>query len=169
MKAIAIFLFSCATVLGADDEVRVFTSVQQLSWGATNILEDYVRGGETNLILRRTTLIAPHEPLYRFHQFFHGGERLGCYVTGTNNSGCITRPSSRYMLSFSFGATNELRAVVVGNEKGEVVDAFGCTNGVITPVSTSTLRQAKFIDMRQYVHPESIRRNVWGEPYSRDQ
>ncbi len=169
MKAIVILLFACATVFGADDDVRVFTHFQQLSSGATNILEDYVRGAETNVILRRTTRIDPNKPLYRFHQFFHAGERLGIYVTGTNNSGCITRPSSRYMLSFSFGASNELRAIVVGNEKGEVVDAFGCTNGTITPVSTSKLREAKFIDMRQYVHPENIRRSVWGEPYSREQ
>ncbi len=167
MKAITIFLFSCATVLGADDDVRVFTCTQNLSWGATNIVETYVRGEETNLIC--TMLIAPHEPLYRIHQFFHRGERLGSYVTGTNSSGCITLPSPQYMLSFSLGPSNELRAVIIGNKKGEVVDAFGCTNGVITPVSTSILRQAKFVDMRQFVHPDSIRRHVWGEPYSHGQ
>jgi hypothetical protein len=167
MKPIAILLFSCVMVFGADDDVRVLTDIQHLSWGATNIVDYYMRGGETNLIC--TMLIAPREPLRRFHQLFHGGERLGCYVTGTNSSGCITYPSSRYMLSFSLGPSNELRGIVIGNEKGEVVDAFGCTNGVITPVSTSMLRQAEPIDMRRFVHPESIRRHVWGEPYSRDQ
>jgi hypothetical protein len=63
-----------------------------------------------------------------------------------------------------FRASNELRAVIVGNKKGHVVDAFGCTNGVISPISASILRQARSVNMRQYMLPENIRRSVWNEP-----
>lgn len=162
MKAITILLFSCATALAADDDVRVLSCSQHLDWGATNIVEYYSRGIETNLI--RTTLVAPHEPLCRVHQFFHRGQFLGYYVTGTNNSGCITAPSADYMLALSYGPSNDLRAVIIGNKEGQVIDAFGCTNGFISPVGRSMLRQAKFIDMRKFVQPDGLRRQIWGEP-----
>jgi len=70
------------------------------------------------------------------------------------------------MLSSSSGSSNQLRAVIVGNKKGKVVDAFGCTNGVISPVGTSMLREARSVNLRQYMIPDNIRRSVWNEPYS---
>ena len=164
MKRFAILFISCLAVFGADDDVRMFTRTQHLDWGATHIKETYVRGAETNLIC--CMLIAPKEPFARYYTFHHGGECLGAFVTGTNDSGCITLPSPQYMLAFACGPSNELRAVIVGNKKGEVVDAFGCTNGVISPIGNSLLREAKWVNMLQYLHPDGIRRSVWNEPSS---
>ena len=128
------------------------------------ITETYVRAGQTNLI-RHTDIPSQGETIWS-HSLFHGREFLGCFVSGTNSSGCITEPGSQYMLSLSSGPSNELRAIIVGNKNGRVVDAFGCTNGVISPVSTSILRGATSVNMRQYMIPDNIRRSVWNEPYS---
>jgi len=162
MKTLSILLLSCAAKCFADEVTPICTT--QDSGGHTIMTETYVRDGQTNLV--RHTDIPSQGQTIRSHFLFHGGELVGCVVNGTNSSGCITEPGSPYMLSFSSGASNELRAIIVGNKKGQVVDAFGCTNGVISPVSTSILREARSVNMRQYMIPENIRRAVWNEPYS---
>ena len=150
-------------VSGADEGVRVFASTNQTTWGAVFVYEAFLRDGQTNLI--RNTVTSTQEGTNRFHRFYHGGQYLGSYVFGTNSSGCTTQPGCPYMLSFVYGPSNELRSVIVGDSEGHVVDVFGCTNGIISPAPVSLIRESKRIDvkMSNHIHPDGIRREVWGE------
>jgi hypothetical protein len=161
-RSLLILILSCLTSAAADNDIRVFAGGRDSTSGGSVIRETYVRGEETNLI--RDTFFLPPEPLVVYHRFFHAGEFLGTFSTSTNSSGWISQPGSQYILSFSWGTSNDLHGVVIGNKDGSVVDAFSCSNGVIFPIPGSMLRQSRHVNMNNHLGPETIWQSVWQTP-----
>jgi hypothetical protein len=157
--SLLILILSYVTSLAGDNDIRVFAGGRDSTSGGSVITETYVRSGETNLI--RQTVFLPPEPLVVYYRFFHAGEFLGSFSTSTNSSGWVSEPGSQYMLSFSWGPSNDLLGVVIGDKGGAVVDAFSCTNGVIFPIPTSMLRQARHVNMTYHLRPGTIWQSVW--------
>ncbi len=56
MRAFIVFLLSCASVLGADSNVRVFTTAKTNAETASIITKEfYTRDGQTNLVRHTKT------------------------------------------------------------------------------------------------------------------
>jgi hypothetical protein len=166
MRILTILFLSCLAAFATDEEIRILTSTNRISGEDVSVYEAYLRGGETNLI--RNTRISTQGVQDRIHRFYYDGQYLGAYVSGRKSSGCITEPTSQFMLAFAYGSSNELKAVIVGRKDGQIVDAFGCTNGVLAPVSITLIQNAnRFgLNMKSFIHVESIRRHLWGEAIS---
>jgi len=146
-------VLACASVLGADNGIRVFTTVKTNESGVISTKDVFTRDGQTNLV--RSTLTKAGVMQIQLHRFYHGGSLAGSFVARTNSSGCTTEADSHYSLSFEFLPSKEVRSAVIGTKDGVVVDMFNCTNGLFSPMESSLIIKANTFtkDLRDLFSP----------------
>ena len=141
MKTFIGLLLACASVFGADGDIRVVTSTRTNTETASITTRDfYTRDGQTNLT--RHTKTAAGVVQIRIHRFYHAGELIGDFVATRDSSGLTTEAGTRYSLSLECDASHTPRMVVLGTKDGVILDAFRYTNGVFSPVDRSSLSKA---------------------------
>jgi hypothetical protein len=141
MKAFIVFLLSCASVHGEDDDIRVVTTAKTNAETASITTKDfYTRDGQTNLV-RHTKTKAGFVQI-RIHRFYHAGSLVGDYVTMPDSSGFTTEAGTHYSVSLESNASRYPKSVVIGTKDGVILDAFSYTNGVFSPVESSLLTKA---------------------------
>ncbi len=160
MRAFIIFVLSCASVLAADGDIRVVTTVRTNDSGSVSTKEVFTRDGQTNLV--RNTATKAGAVQIRIHRFYHGGALVGDFVAMPDSSGSTTEAGSPYAVSFEFDASHKPKSAVIGTKDGVVLDIFSCTNGIFSPVERSVLEKANAVgaDMRQLFDPEHVRKST---------
>lgn len=142
MRGFIVFLLSCASVLGADGSIHVFSTAKTNAETAGIYLFDiFTRDGQTNLVRRtRTTLTGDVQ--IRIHRFYHAGTLVGDYVATRDSSGLTTEAGTPYSVNLQCAASGSPKFVVIG-KKGVVLDAFSFTNGLFSPVESSAFTEAR--------------------------
>ena len=141
MRAFIVFLLSCASVLGADGGIQVFTSAKTNAETASiTTKEFYTRDGQTNLVRHTKTKAGVVQ--IRIHRFYHGGALVGDYVAMPDSSGLTTEAGTPYSVSLECDASRNPKSLVIGTKDGVILDAFSYTNGVFSPVESSLLTKA---------------------------
>ena len=160
MRAFIVFLLSCASVLGADSDVRVVTTVRTNDSGRVSTKEVFTRDGQTNLV--RSTATKAGVVQIRIHRFYHDGALVGDFVAMPDSSGFTTEAGTPYSVSVEFDTVRNPKSAVIGTKDGVVLDAFSCTNGIFSPVERSVLRKANAVgaDMKQLFDPEHVRKST---------
>jgi hypothetical protein len=141
MRAFIVFLLSCASVLGADGDIRVVTTAKTNAETASITTKDfYTRDGQTNLVRHTKTKAGVVQ--IRIHRFYHAGSLVGDYVAMPDSSGFTTEAGTPYSASLECDASRNPKSVVIGTRDGVILDAFSYTNGVFSPVESSLLTKA---------------------------
>jgi hypothetical protein len=141
MRAFIVFLLSCASVLGADDSIRVVTTAKTNAETASITTKDfYTRAGQTNLV--RHTKSKAGVVQIRIHRFYHAGALVGDYVAMPASSGFTTEAGTPYSVSLECDTSHTPKSLVLGTKDGVILDAFSYTNGVFSPVESSALTKA---------------------------
>jgi hypothetical protein len=140
MRAFIIFLLSCASVLGADSDIHVATTVHTNDSGRVSTKEVFTRGGQTNLV--RNTATKAGVVQIQLHRFYHAGSLVGEFVAMPDSSGLSTEAGTPYSVSLECDAARNPKSVLIGTKNGDVVDAFSYTNGVFVPVESSVITKA---------------------------
>jgi hypothetical protein len=141
MRAFIIFLLSCASVFGADGDIRIVTIAKTNAETASIATKDfYTRDGQTNLV--RHTKSKAGVVQIRIHRFYHAGSLVGDYVAMPDSSGFTTEAGTPYSVSLECDASRNPKSVVIGTKDGVILDAFSYTNGVFSPVESSLLTKA---------------------------
>ncbi|GEM_PF-1249337 len=164
MRTFITLILSCASVLGADGDIRVVTTTKTNAEKASVSTKDvFTRDGQTNLV--RNTKTKAGVVQIRIHRFYHGGSLVGDFVAMSDSSGFTTEAGSPYSVSFEFWASKEIRSAVIGTKDGVILDVFTCTNGIFSPVEGSVIQKANAIgaDMKQLFNPEHVRKTSPGE------
>jgi hypothetical protein len=158
MRALIVFLLSCATVLGADSELRVVATVRTNDSGRVSTKEVFTRGGQTNLV--RNTATKGGVVQIRIHRFYHDGSLVGDFVAMRDSSGFTTEAGTPYSVSFECDASHKPKSVVIGTKDGVILDAFSYTNGIFSPVESSVLEKGNAVgaDMKKLFDPEHVRK-----------
>jgi len=140
MRAFIIFLLSCASVLGADRDIRVVTTVHTNDSGRVSTKDVFTRDGQTNLV--RNTATKDGVVQIRIHRFYHDGSLVGEFVAMPDTSGFTTEAGTPYSVSLECDASHNPKSVVIATKDGVILDAFSYTNGVFVPVDSSVLSKA---------------------------
>lgn len=141
MRAFIAFLLSCAAVFGADGDIRVVTTAKTNAETASITTKDfYTRDGQTNLVRHTKTKTGVVQ--IRIHRFYHAGTLVGDFVAMPDSSGLTTEAGTPYSVSLECDAARNPKSVVIGTKDGAILDAFSYTNGVFSPVESSTLAKA---------------------------
>ncbi|NGO40100.1 hypothetical protein G4L39_11955 [Limisphaera ngatamarikiensis] len=158
MGALIVFLLLCASLLGAEGDVRVVTTVRTNDSGSVYTTEVFTRAGQTNLV--RTTVTEAGAVQIRIHRFYHSGTPVAIFVAMPHSSGITTEAGSAYSLSFEFDASHKPTSAVIGTKDGVVLDLFRCTNGIFTPVEGAVIQKANAVirDLKQLFDPEHVRK-----------
>jgi hypothetical protein len=141
MKTLFIFVLACASVFGAETDILVFSIARTNAENASVSVKDiFTRDGQTNLI-RVTKIVAGK--VSRTYRFYHGGQNVGNYLAfpeGDAYKAVFNTEAGPYCMSLKFGASGEVLSARIGDKGGLLLDEFGCTNGVFSPLDGS-LRQ----------------------------
>jgi hypothetical protein len=143
MRIFIVLLLSCATVLGADTDIRVVTTVRTNESGSVSTKDVFTRDGQTNLV--RNTSSKSGVVRIRVHRFYYQGSLVGDFVTMPDSSGFTTEAGSPYSMSFEFDASHTPKSAVIGTKEGVIVDVFTCTNGVFSPAESSVITNANSV------------------------
>ena len=143
MKTVAILLFLCGYLRGADDIRLAVSAETNAQSGAITTKEFFTRGGQTNLV--RHTKAKAEKVEIRIHRFYREGRLLGDYIALPDSSAFATEAGSPFSISFEYGRNKEVKSAIIANGKGEILDAFTCTNGVFSPVESPQLRKMNAI------------------------
>ena len=144
MRAFIVFLLSCASVFGADGDIRVVTTAKTNAETASITTKDfYTRDGQTNLVRHTKTKAGVVQ--IRIHRFYHAGSLVGDYVAMRDSSGFTTEAGIPYSVSLECDASRNPKSVVIGTKDGVILDAFSYTNGVFSPVESSLLTKANSV------------------------
>jgi len=131
MKGLIIFLLSCTSLIGAENDVRVFTtSTTNAENGLVYTKDVFTRNGQTNLV-RVTKIVAGK--ISRIYRFWHAGQVVGNYLAFPEG-GAFNTESGPYCMSLKFEPSGEILSVRLGDKDGLLLDEFRCTNGVISPI-----------------------------------
>src|ERR1044071_10469765 len=89
MRAFIVFLLLCASVFGADGDIRVVTTAKTNAETASITTKDfYTRDGQTNLVRHTKTKAGAVQ--IQIHRFYHAGLLVGDYVATRGFSGFTT-------------------------------------------------------------------------------
>lgn len=136
MKILIISLLACASVLGAETDLRVISTAQTNAEKIVVAKDTFTRDGQTNLI--RITKIAGGAVL-RICHFYHAGQVVGNFVELPEESTFNTE-ASPFCMSLKYGPAGEIRSARIGDKEGRLLDEFTYANGVFSPVA-GPLRQ----------------------------
>lgn len=148
MRAFIVLFVSCMAVSAADTGVRVVTNLStNAETKAVYLEETFTRDGQTNLV--RQTKTEDGVVAGRIQKFYHGGEFVAVHLL-------VTRPAhmaresfstaeSSYSVSLDFSPAKAMERLFISKKKGNILDGFIATNGVLYPVSNSDpdVRQLK--------------------------
>lgn len=167
MRTIIALVLSCASALGAENGIRVVTTVKTNQSGYISTKDAFTRDGQTNLV--RSTYTKLGVVQIRLHRFYHDGTLAGSFVATTNGSACTTEADSHYSMCFEFLPSKEVRSAVIGTKEGVVIEWFNCTNGLFSPVESSLIRKANDFtkDVRKFFSPSYLT-NTPPEAFGRD-
>lgn len=159
MKTFLIFLLSCASVLGAETDIALFSVARTNAENAAVHVKDmFTRDGQTNLI--RETKIASGK-VSRTYRFYHGGQNVGNYLAfpeGDAFKAVFNTEAGPYCMSLKFGPSGEVLSARIGDKAGSLLDEFSYTNGVFSPMN-GPLRQVglmkpKFASESEFKKPQ---------------
>jgi hypothetical protein len=143
MKVLIALLLSCAPVFGADTDILVVTTVRTNESGSVSSKDVFTRAGQTNLV--RNTSTKSGAVRIRVHRFYYRGSLVGDFVAMPESSGFTTEAGSPYSVSFEFDASHKPKSAVIGTKNGVILDAFGYTNGLFSPVESSLITKANSV------------------------
>lgn len=167
MKAFIILVLSGASVLGADTSVRIVTTTKTNAETASVSTKDvFTRDGQTNLV--RNTKTKGGAVQIRIHRFYHAGTLVGMLTETPDSSSTTSEAGSPFALDFEYGSSHQLKYAAIVGQEGVLVDAFACTNGVLSPVPSSELSNAaeigadakKLMSGARKMSPEQFHREV---------
>ena len=167
MRTFILFIFSCASVLGADTGIRVVTTSKANAEMASISTQDvFTRDGLTNLVRNPKTKAGVVQ--IRIHRFYHSGTLVGMLTATLDSCSTTSEAGCPFALGFEYGPSNQLKYAAIVSQDGILVDAFSCTNGVLFPVPSSDLSDAaeigadakKLMSLARKVLPEQFHREV---------
>jgi hypothetical protein len=150
MKAILLCMLSCLSVVAADtNRIQLFTTAStNAESGYLNTVDEFTRGGQTNLIRRTHT--RGGVVVFRSQTFYHNGADLGGHIFNGSETIIGSTAGAPYPLSFVFDTSNKPRSAIIGTVRtnaaaGSItivtLDSFACTNGVFYPRDSSFIRE----------------------------
>jgi hypothetical protein len=151
-------LFSAARIKAQDIHV-VTTTKTNLETQTIIVTDIYTRDGLTNLVCQNEFVDGKQG---RNQKIYHDGVLLGTIHEVNGLAGISTEPNPTYSLTFAFAADKTLQpAALQGatiNSNYFLVDAFDCTNGVLSPMESSKINKARDIDagMGKIFDPENL-------------
>ena len=162
MRALVIFILSCAAVLGAETDIHVFTTAKtNAETGSISTKEVFTREGQTNLVRNTTTKAG--EVQVRIHHFYRGGQLVGDVLELPDSSGFITHAGSSYSVAFEFDSARNPASAAISTKEGVLLDMFGYTNGGFVPIEGSVIQKANEkgkamnADLKQLFDPKHLR------------
>jgi len=142
MKAVALFLLSCASVFAQTGELRVYRTAHTNDAQSVYVRDAFTRDGQTNLV--RVLKITP-EGWSRIFHFYSGGQVVGSFVSWGDSGfseSTFNTEAGPHCMSLNCGAGGEMRSARIGDSKGVLLDQFSYTNGTFTPVEESVIDRA---------------------------
>lgn len=161
MKTLIALLFSCASVCGADGDIRVVATAKTNAETAGITTTDFdTTDGQTNLVRHTKTKAGAVQ--IGIHRFYHAGRLVGDYVAMPGSSGFTTEPGTAYSVSVECDASRNPKSVVIGTKDGVVLVALSHTSAVCSPVASSVLQKANAVgaDVKQLFDPERVREST---------
>jgi hypothetical protein len=167
MRTFIVLVLSCASVLGADTGIRVVTTAKTNAEITSISTKDvFTRDGNTNLV--RNTKSKAGVVQIRIHRFYHAGTLVGMLTATPDSSSTTSEAGCPFALDFEYGPSNTLKYAAIVSQDGILVDAFSCTNGILSPVPSSELSDAaeigadakKLMSRARKVSREQFRREV---------
>jgi len=167
MKAVVILLLSCASVLGADTSIHVVTTTttnaETLSISTKDV---FTRDGQTNLVRNTNTKAGVVQ--IQIHRFYHAGALVGMLAETPDSSSTTSEAGCPFALDFEYGPSHQLKYAAIVGQEGVLVDAFACTNCILSPVPSLELSNAagigadakKLISGARKMSPEQFHREV---------
>jgi hypothetical protein len=162
MRALIIFILSCAEVLGAETGIHVFTNAKtNAETGSVSTKEVFTREGQTNLV--RSTTAKAGEVQVRVHHFYHGGQLVGDVLELPDSSGFITHAGSSYSVAFEFDSSRNPASAAISTKDGVLLDMFSYTNGGFVPIESSVIQKANAkakamnADLKHLFDPKHLR------------
>jgi hypothetical protein len=162
MRALIIFILSCAAGLGAETGIHVFTTAKtNAETGSISTKEVFTRDGQTNLVRNTTTKAG--EVQVRIHHFYRGGQLVGDVLELPDSSGFITHAGFSYSVAFEFDSSRNPASVAISTKDGVLLDMFSYTNGGFVPIESSVIRKtnekakAMNADLEQLFDPKHLR------------
>jgi hypothetical protein len=141
MKTIIVLLLSCTGLLAAD-EIHVSTTVKtNAQTGRVTVREVFTRGGQTNLV--RVTGLKDGVLLSRVHRFYYNRKLVADHMILPGKDSSFMTTTAGFSLSVDFGPSNAVTRAYIGNRKGEIIDAYDISNGILMPVPGSELKTIK--------------------------
>jgi hypothetical protein len=138
MKTFTMLLLACASVFGAESDIRIYSTTGTNAEMAIAYTKDaFTRDGETNLI--RIIKTGPSGVL-RIHRFYHAGQVVGNFVAFAQESTFNTE-ATPYCMSLKYGPSGEIRSATIGDREGVLLDEFAYTNGVFSPVERAVIER----------------------------
>jgi hypothetical protein len=167
MRIFIIFLLSCASVFGADSGIQVVSTATTNTETATISMRDvFTRNGQTNLI--RNTKTKAGAAQIRIHRFYHAGALVGMLTVTPDSMSTTSEAGCPFTLDFEYGPLHQLKYAAIVGQEGLLIDAFACTNGVLSPVPSSELSDVaeigadakKLMSGARKMSPEQFHREV---------
>jgi hypothetical protein len=144
MKTIIACILTCLSVTAAStNDVQVFTAIDTNTQPGTLItLDTFTRAGQTNLV--RDVRTKDGVFTMRSHTFYHGGMKVGGYVSHPTRSFSYSVAGAPYSMSFQYDASKHITSAFIASHS-TILEAFGCTNGVFYPENSTVLHKAATI------------------------
>lgn len=129
-------MLSCASLVAADDSVRVSSSVStNRETGAVLTTETFTRSGHTNLI--RITKSQRGIVVFRTQRFCHKGEPVALFTFREGIESFHTVPNTPYQVDLEFLPSKDVRCLMIQGRG--FIDGFYPTNGIYYPAPDSDL------------------------------
>ncbi len=157
LSILGIAVLFLASQIQAQDVHAFTTSKTNLETQSIYITDIYTRDGMTNLVCR--TKLKRGSIQIRIQQIYCDGKLLGEVEDDKVNKifGTYAEANRPYDLAFQFYSDKTLRSVSIGTN-GILADAFTCTNGVLFPLDSSTIKKANEIGtgMKELLDPKNV-------------
>ncbi|PYJ06346.1 MAG: hypothetical protein DME25_06880 [Verrucomicrobia bacterium] len=141
MKSLLALLLSCTGLLASDDIRLTTTAKTNAQTGRVTVREVFTRGGHTNLV--RVTTSKEGMLVSRVHRFYYHRKLVADHMMLPGKDTSFMTTTAGFSLSLDFGPSKAITRAYIGNKKGEIIEAYTTTDGILTPVSASELKSIR--------------------------
>lgn len=140
MKTFVFLFLSCASLLGADEGIRMVTTTKTNTSAPDYVLtlSVFTRDGQTNLV--RSILTRPDKVESPSHKFYHDGFLVGEIKSIANFYVFTGAADCPYSLEGYYRTNGGVWQAAICTKDGVVLDYFTATNGLFWPAPRSEIQ-----------------------------